>query len=108
VKSRIWEYSTWVKNNRKPKELKEALNKLLKDSGFSVLNYISHTFNPEGYTCALILAESHLAVHTFPENNNAYIQLSSCNEKMFDTFLQKMERVFEIDHGEDSDIRRFF
>jgi S-adenosylmethionine decarboxylase len=32
------------------------------------------------------LAESHLAIHTFPEEGKTYIELSSCNERMQKAF----------------------
>lgn len=38
-----------------------------------------HHFSPQGYTCLWLLAESHLALHSFPEEAHTYIELSSCN-----------------------------
>ena len=40
---------------------------------------MDHRFTPEGYTAVLMLEESHLAIHTWPENNYASIDLYSCN-----------------------------
>lgn len=39
----------------------------------------SHTFpNPGGITALYLLAESHLAIHTFPESNFASLDLYCC------------------------------
>jgi len=47
-----------------------------------------HFFNPFGYSALWLLSESHFAVHTFPEHNQSYIELSSCVKLQFDKFLQ--------------------
>ncbi len=38
-----------------------------------------------------LLAESHFAIHTFPEENKMYIEISSCVKKYFDNFLAELE-----------------
>ena len=60
---------------------------MLMNSGFGILNFMEHAFQPIGWTGIWLLAESHLAIHTFPEENTAYIELSSCNKEMYDNFL---------------------
>jgi S-adenosylmethionine decarboxylase proenzyme len=39
----------------------------------TVLGVMDHSFAPEGYTAILLLEESHLAIHTWPENDYASI-----------------------------------
>lgn len=48
---------------------------------------MEHYFEPQGYTCLWLLSESHFAIHTFPEANKTYIELSSCNRQMYENFL---------------------
>ena len=38
-----------------------------------------------------LLAESHFAIHTFPEENKMYIEISSCVKKYYDNFLKQLE-----------------
>jgi len=45
----------------------------------TVLGIMDHRFAPEGYTAVLMLEESHLSIHTWPEYNYASIDLYSCN-----------------------------
>ncbi len=61
-------------------------NELLLQSGFTVLNFIEHVFQPQGYTAIWLLAESHLAIHTFPEHNTTFIELCSCSEEKLNIF----------------------
>ncbi|MGQ1788363.1 MULTISPECIES: S-adenosylmethionine decarboxylase [unclassified Saccharicrinis] len=62
-------------------QLKETFGELLVKSGFNVLDYSSHQFPVNGFTAFWLLAESHLALHTFTENGWCYIELSSCNQE---------------------------
>lgn len=38
----------------------------------------AHRFTPQGLSVAVILAESHVAVHTWPERGTAYVTLTTC------------------------------
>ena len=51
---------------------------------------MEHSFQPQGYTAIWLLAESHFAIHTFPEENKTYIELSSCNRTMYHAFLKEL------------------
>ncbi len=86
MKAWIDNYNTWIPETG-PEKLKEIFEDLLKQSGFGVLNFMEHAFKPIGWTGIWLLAESHLALHTFPEENTTYVELSSCNRKMYDDFL---------------------
>ncbi|MCF8372492.1 MAG: S-adenosylmethionine decarboxylase [Bacteroidales bacterium] len=81
----IYNFTAWV-NECDPAKLQDGLDLLVEQSGYTVLNKMEHHFEPQGYTCLWLLAESHLAVHTFPENGKSYIELSSCNLDKNETF----------------------
>ena len=99
MKAWIDNYNTWIPETN-PDKLKNLFEEMLTDSGFGVLNFMEHAFQPIGWTGIWLLAESHLAIHTFPEENKAYIELSSCNKEMYDNFLtliQNYKRELESD-----------
>ena len=81
----IYNFTAWV-HECNPAKLHGGLDKLVGKSGYHVLNKMEHHFEPQGYTCLWLLAESHLAVHTFPENGKTYIELSSCNKEKNENF----------------------
>jgi len=72
------------------KELEKLFSDILLYSGFNVLNYSSHKFPHDAYTAFWLLAESHLAIHTFVENNTCYFELSSCNEEKTNIFMNML------------------
>lgn len=60
------------------------LDKLLliaKQLKLTVVNTFVHKFAPEGLSVILVIAESHLAVHSWPEHNYLHIDLFTCSKK---------------------------
>ena len=87
MKAKIWNSSFWV-SDVIPEQLKKTYKKLLDQSGFHIVGFIEHHFFPQGYSALYLLTESHLAIHTFPEKNKTYIELSSCSKEFFDNFIK--------------------
>ena len=86
MKAMIWNKSYWVPVVS-PMILKKEYHDKLINAGFNILDSIEHHFDPHGYTVLFLLAESHLAIHTFPEENKTYVELSSCVKDKFDNFV---------------------
>jgi len=49
-------------------------------SGATIVQSVFHTFSPYGVSGVVIVAESHLAVHTWPEHDYAAIDFFSCGD----------------------------
>lgn len=95
MQAKIWNHSEWIKETD-PSILKILLKELLISSGFEVLGFTEHHFHPYGYTALWLLAESHLAVHTFPEEEKSYVELSSC---MLDKYMLFLKLLKESNWG---------
>ncbi|WP_194768742.1 S-adenosylmethionine decarboxylase family protein [Tamlana sp. I1] len=91
TKPNMFHFEEWTPITN-PLILKESFEHKLKLSGFNIVNFTEHHFPKKGYTCIWLLAESHLAIHTFPECNKSYVQLSSCNLEKRNEF----ERLLSI------------
>ena len=91
IEARIFNHKLWV-DITDTEKLKEQFTSYLQKSGFTILQFNEHYFEQQGYTCFWLLAESHLAIHTFPENNKSYIELSSCNEEKMEVFKKLTNR----------------
>ncbi len=83
---KIFNLKGWLKQTDATR-IKNLFNKLLVQSSFRVLNYSDHQFPLDGFTAFWLLAESHLAVHTFTDSGWSYIELSSCNREKALNFL---------------------
>ncbi len=47
----------------------------------TILNIFSHSFEPQGCTIVVALAESHVSCHTWPENGCIAIDVYTCGDK---------------------------
>lgn len=47
-------------------------------AGASVVEVVSHRFEPRGATIVALLRESHASVHTYPEHAACFIDLFTC------------------------------
>lgn len=92
MENKIYHKSLWAKTKQKSNGLNLVFEKLLQNSGFTILNFVESYFDPQGYTAVWILAESHLAIHTFPENSAIYIDISSCSEEKMNTFISYLKK----------------
>lgn len=46
--------------------------------GATIVAESFHTFSPQGVSGAVIIAESHLSIHTWPENGYAAVDIYTC------------------------------
>ena len=60
----------------------EFIDKVLRQaaivSGATILDSVFHKFQPQGITFILLLAESHISIHTWPEKGCAAIDIYTC------------------------------
>ena len=91
MRAEIFNFNEWI-SDVNSKTLKSRFDRIIKQSGFTVLNFCEHFFQPHGYTALWLLGESHVALHTFPEEDKTYIELSSCNKEFFDNFIKLINK----------------
>ena len=47
----------------------------------ALLDVSSHKFQPHGVTAIALLAESHISIHTWPENGDAVCDVFTCGDE---------------------------
>lgn len=62
-------------------------------SGLTTMDATFHQFDGSGFTGTVVLAESHLAIHTWPERDGATLDVYVCNYTADNT--EKAERVYQ-------------
>jgi S-adenosylmethionine decarboxylase len=87
VAPQMFHFETWLSESEEAK-LKEQLEHAIVAAGFTIVNFSEHAFPVKGYTCIWLLAESHVALHTFPESHTSFVQVSSCNQEKLERFKQ--------------------
>lgn len=81
--------------------LKNKTDLLLEALGIKKLKTVYHQFQPQGISLVYILSASHIAVHTWPENNYVQFDLISCQTDIdLDNLTLAMDKVFgELEHS---------
>lgn len=62
--------------------IQEGMLTAAKLMGAEIVGHSFHTFKPWGVSGTVTIAESHLAVHTWPEYNFAAITFETCGQRM--------------------------
>jgi S-adenosylmethionine decarboxylase len=84
------------KNIENSKELERILIKATKKAKNIPLKIAIHKFSPQGITGVVLLAESHLALHSWPEINYLAIDIFTCGKKaMPHRALKYLKKMFQ-------------
>ncbi|MGB2985287.1 MAG: adenosylmethionine decarboxylase [Phycisphaerae bacterium] len=61
--------------------IKNALREAADRGLATLLHEVSHHFHPQGVTALGLIAESHLAIHTWPEYGYAAVDVFTCGQR---------------------------
>lgn len=62
-------------------KIKKILIEAVKKANNTPLECIFHKFEPQGVTGVVLLAESHISIHTWPEVNYIALDIYTCGDK---------------------------
>lgn len=62
-----------------PAKLRSHMDYLTTWLGLSVVNQFMHQFSPHGITMVDVVEESHVAMHTWPEERYAHLDIFTCS-----------------------------
>lgn len=60
--------------------LRDILREAIRRSGATILHETAHEFSPQGVSVVVVLAESHAAIHTWPEHGYASLDVFTCGD----------------------------
>lgn len=63
-----------------PQQLLETTHKVAKQLNLTVVNSFVHRFEPHGLSLVLVLSQSHIAIHTWPEHGYLHMDMVTCSE----------------------------
>ena len=102
----MWDCDREILNNAK--KIREILRKASEEARATVIRVFCHEFNPKGVTGVAILAESHLAIHTWPDEGYAAVDIFTCGQYtdpqlaaqyLLLSFKAKDSTTFELKRG---------
>ena len=65
-------------------------------AGLHSLESVTHQFSPQGISAALLLSESHIAIHTWPESGVVYVAMTTCKVLDDDRLRQIKELIARL------------
>ena len=90
--------------------LRETCIRFVRQAGLTVVGDHFHGFTGGGVTGAIVLSESHMAIHTWPEHRYVTLDVYVCNysennrdkarslfERLIDLFAPRAPRRFALD-----------
>jgi S-adenosylmethionine decarboxylase len=89
-------------------KVRNALVSAAKEAKATIVDISFHEFNPFGISGVVVIAESHLTIHTWPEYNYAAVDIFTCGEVikpeeaasyLINQFESKSPSVVEIKRG---------
>ena len=90
------------------KLIRAVMLKAAVDCGAEVLGESFHRFSPQGVSGVVVIAESHISIHTWPEHGYAAADVFTCGTKVnpiaaADVLIEKLEsknhNLTEIQRG---------
>jgi S-adenosylmethionine decarboxylase len=80
--------------------VKTALIEASDAAGATLLQVVTHKFEPQGVTGFALLAESHISIHTYPEHHFASIDAFTCGEHTDpEAACRSLKAAFQSSHG---------
>jgi S-adenosylmethionine decarboxylase len=75
--------------------VEQALIQATKDSKATIISHNFHKFSPYGVSGVVVIAESHVAIHTWPEYRYAAVDIFTCGETIDPWMIQeKLKEMF--------------
>jgi S-adenosylmethionine decarboxylase proenzyme len=77
-----------------PEVIERAMNGAAEASGATIVQSVFHMFSPHGVSGVVVVAESHLAVHTWPEYGYAAVDYFSCGPVDGEAAIRYLQEKF--------------
>ncbi|MCJ8345571.1 adenosylmethionine decarboxylase [bacterium] len=85
------------------KSIEEALKETIEKAELTMVGSCFHQFEPVGVTGVILLAESHISIHTWPEDQTAVIDIYTCGHT--DHAKKAYQVLFDLFEPSDVDIK---
>lgn len=72
----------------------ELLEKGIKKANVTNCGVMVKKFIPSGITILILLSESHISIHTYPNKNSLFLDIFTCGEKNPEIILKEIENYF--------------
>lgn len=64
------------------KRMEKILVEAAQKAGATIVDSVFHLYNPHGVSGVIVIAESHMSIHTWPEYGYAAVDFFTCGERV--------------------------
>lgn len=75
-------------------------------AGATVVGAMFHTFTPQGVSGVVVIEESHLSIHTWPEHGYAAVDFFTCGDCLPERARDVLSEAFNADRTETMEVER--
>lgn len=87
--------------------VESALLEATRRSKATVISHNVHKFSPHGVSGVVVIAESHVSIHSWPEYNYAAVDIFTCGESIDPWTIQEQLKVaFESENVSSMEMKR--
>ncbi len=80
--------------------VEQSMLEAARRSGATVIGSSFHVFEPYGVSGVVVISESHLAIHTWPEHNFAAVDIFTCGDDVDPMAAHRhLAEVFKTSHA---------
>lgn len=82
------------------KRIETLLRIAAKEAGATIVASVVHPFSPQGVSGVVVIEESHLSIHTWPEHRYAAVDFFTCGEGMPERAHEVLAAGLEAERAE--------
>ncbi len=87
--------------------IESSLIKATKASNATIISHNFHKFSPYGVSGVVVIAESHVTIHTWPEYNYAAVDIFTCGDTIDPWVIQEqLKEYFESKNVSSMEMKR--
>jgi len=91
------------------REVKRAMCSAVRRGGGTIVKTVFHNFSPYGVSGVVVITESHVTIHTWPEHHYAAVDIFSCSDKLdHEAIRSELRRHLGAQRVRRSDFKRGF
>lgn len=87
--------------------IESAMLSATQNSGATIISHNFHKFNPHGVSGVVVIAESHVSIHSWPEYDYAAVDIFICGESIDPRSIQAdLKEAFESKNISSKEMKR--
>lgn len=80
---------------------RQLFTEAVRESGLTIIDEGYYPFSPHGFTCFLLLSESHASLHAWPEHGYCAIDIFTCNLELdIQALVKRLKELFKASKSE--------